>query len=325
MSKKALITGIAGQDGAYLSSHLQSLGYNVVGIARRNKDLSNLRRLKTNPRIIYADVTEAKNICEIIDSERPDEIYNLAAQSHVGYSFRNPSLTMDVNYGGLVNIIEGVKKTCSKTKIYQASTSEMFGGSDKVLNEDSAFNPKSPYGISKVAAYWAAENAKAVGLFVANGILFNHESPIRGGDFVTRKITKAVSSLQDEWVPLELGNLDAGRDWGFAGDYVKAMHKMMQHNEPDTFVVATKTVHTVRDLLYIALVSTGMEIESKGVGLDEKWYADGKLAAKINPKFYRDNEVHNLIGDFSKAKELLGWTPEVNFEKLVKMMIEAEK
>lgn len=319
---KALITGINGQDGAYLSQYLHSLGYEVTGICRRGRDLDRLKKLGVSPKIIWGDVTEPQNVFEIIKSERPDEIYNLAAQSHVGYSFENPHLTMEVNYGGLVNIIEAVKKASLKSRIYQASTSELFGGSAAPLSEFSPFIPKSPYAVAKLAAHWSGINARKEGIWVSNGILFNHESPLRGEDFVTRKITLGVSRvLNGEDHVIELGNIHAQRDWGFAGDYVKAMHKMLQHEEPDDFVIGTGEAHSVTDFLYTAMAKSGMEIEIRGIGKDEAWYADNRLVMRVNPKFYRPNEVDCLISDPSKAKELLGWRPETGFENLVEMML----
>ncbi len=262
---------------------------------------------------------------EIIKSERPDEIYNLAAQSHVGYSFENPHLTMEVNYNGLINIIEAVKKSGVRSKIYQAGTSELFGGSNKPLSETSPFIPKSPYAVAKLAAHWAGINARKEGIWVSNGILFNHESPLRGEDFVTRKITLGIGKIKrGESHVIELGNINAQRDWGFSGDYVRSMHLMLQHDKPDDFVIGTGEAWAVTDFLYMAMVKAGLEIEMRGSGPDEKWYSDGKLVMRINPKFYRPNEVNCLIADPSKAKSVLGWKPEVSFENLVERMVESD-
>lgn len=323
---KALITGINGQDGAYLAKHLTDLGYQVTGIARRGRDLWRLKKLDVNPKIIWGDVTEPQNMQEIIESERPDEIYNLAAQSHVGYSFENPHLTMQVNYAGLVNIIEAVKKTHKKAKIYQASTSELYGGSAVPLNEFSPFTPKSPYAVAKLAAHWAGINAREDGIWVSNGILFNHESPLRGEDFVTRKITLGISRiLRGENHTIELGNINAIRDWGFAGDYVRAMHLMLQHDKPDDFVIGTGEAWLVTDFLFHAFTVAKMDIEIQGKGEDEKWYSNGKKVMEINPKFYRPNEVNCLIADPEKARTVLGWKPEVSFEQLVERMVKGDQ
>jgi len=315
--KKALITGINGQDGAYLAKYLHGLCYDVVGIARKNTTTENLDYVGVAPRFYYGDISEAGFVDYVIWKEKPDEIYNMAAQSHVGQSFKNPVTTMNVNYGGLVNIINAVKKHYNRTKIYQAGTSEMFGGQhQETFSEQSRFFPKSPYAISKVAAHYAGLNARK-DIWVSNGILFNHESPIRGEDFVTRKITKTIA----EGKVLRLGNLDAARDWGYAGDYVKAMHSMLQYKNPSDFVIATGEVHTVREFVTEAFKTLGKEIVFKGVGESEMGYVDGDMVLKINPEFYRPNEVHYLLGDYSQAKACLNWRPEVGFKELVSMMM----
>jgi GDPmannose 4,6-dehydratase len=330
--KKALITGIAGQDGAYLAHHLTKLGYSVHGICRRNSDLWRLKKLfdpmrDKFPDIIFSDVTEIQRIDALLSYLRPDEVYNLAAQSHVGFSFENPKVTMDVNYGGLVNIIEAVKKLKLKTKIYQAGTSELFGYNDGLpLDEESPLLPKSPYAIAKLSAHWAGVNARKEGVWVSNGILFNHESPLRGEDFVTRKITVGLGKImRGENHVIELGNLEAQRDWGFAGDYVQAMHLMLQHYQPDDFVIGSGSAFSVADFLYMAFAACGMEVEIKGKGLAETWYSNGVPIVKINKAFYRPNEVHCLIANPEKAKVKLGWEAKTSFENLVKMMVEADK
>jgi GDPmannose 4,6-dehydratase len=332
MSKKALITGIAGQDGAYLAYYLTKLGYSVYGVCRRNSDLWRLKTLfdpmrDKFPDIIFTDISESQRIDSLIAFLRPDEIYNLAAQSHVGFSFDNPKVTMDVNYGGLVNIIEAVKKIGLKTKIYQAGTSELFGyNNGKSLNEESPLMPKSPYAVAKLAAHWAGINARKEGVWVSNGILFNHESPLRGEDFVTRKITIGVGKIKrGEDHVIELGNLEAQRDWGFAGDYVEAMHKMLQHDEPDDFVIGTGQAYSVADFLYMALAVSGLDVEIKGKGIDEVWYSNDKPIVKINKQFYRPNEVHCLVADPEKSKVKLAWQAKTSFENLVKMMVEADQ
>lgn len=324
---KALITGINGQDGAYLTEYLHSKGYEVTGIARRGRDLWRLKKLGVTPKIIWGDITESANIYEIIKAERPDEIYNLAAQSHVGYSFENAHVTTEVNYLGLLNIIEAVKKLGSAAKIYQASTSELYGyNSGGALNERSPFAPRSPYAVAKLAAHWAGINARKEGVWVSNGILFNHESPLRGADFVTRKITIGIGKiLRGEDHIIELGNIDAQRDWGFAGDYVRAMHLLLQHDEPDDFVIGTGTAYSVADFLVYALRAADMDIEIKGEGEQEVWYWNEKPIVKINPDLFRPNDVNVLIADAGKAKEKLGWQPEVSFKQLVERMVESDR
>lgn len=324
---KALITGINGQDGAYLTQYLHGLGYEVVGIARRGRDLWRLRKLDECPNIIWGDVTEGSNMLSIINSVRPDEIYNLAAQSHVGYSFENPKISMDVNYAGLVNIIEAVRKLGMPCKIYQASTSELFGyNAGGPLNERSAFAPRSPYAVAKLAAHWAGINAREEGIFVSNGILFNHESPLRGEDFVTRKITLGIGRiLRGEDHVIELGNIYAQRDWGFAGDYVRGMHAMLQHEKPDDFVLGTGSSYSVADFLMHGFEAAGMDIQVEGEGRSEIWKANGKVVMRINAEFYRPNEVECLIADASRAWDILGWKPEVSFKQLVEEMIESDR
>lgn len=300
MSGKAIITGILGQDGAYLTKLLYEKGYEVIGIARKPAGFENMNYLKVRPpTMYYGDVSEAAFINKVIADVRPDEVYNLAAQSHVGQSFSTPVTTMNVNYGGIVNIINAVKKYTPKTKIYQAGTSEMFGYSSKgqKLNEETPFKPMSPYAISKVAAHWAGVNAREEGIWVSNGILFNHESPIRGENFVTRKITLAKA----RGVTVSLGNCDAVRDWGFAGDYVEGMWRMLQNYKPDDFVLATGEAHTVKDFLNASMTNYLSVPEEK-----------------------RPNDLNYLCGDPRKAKEVLGWEPKVKFKELVSMMVKAD-
>lgn len=330
--KTALITGINGQDGAYLAHYLTQLGYKVYGLCRRNRSLWRLKKLfdphkDTFPDIIYGDVTEAQRMHSIIAYCKPDEIYNLAAQSHVGYSFDNPQLTMEVNYGGLVNIIEAVKKSGAAVKIYQASTSELYGyNAGEPLNERSPFAPRSPYAVAKLAAHWAGINARAENVWVSNGILFNHESPLRGEDFVTRKITVGIGKiLRGEDHIIELGNMDAQRDWGYAGDYVRAMHSVLQHKEPDDFVIGTGTAHSVGDFLVHSLKSADMDIEIERNGEGEVWYWNGRPVVKTNPDLYRPNDVNCLIANAAKARDVLGWQPEVSFSGLVRRMVESDR
>lgn len=303
---KALITGILGQDGAYLTKILYEKGYEVIGIARKPAGFPNLEYLNVRPpTMYYGDVAEASFINKVISDIRPDEIYNMAAQSHVGQSFLNPITTMNVNYGGLVNIINAVKKYTHKTKIYQAGTSEMYGYSSmgQKLNEETPFKPMSPYAISKVAAHWAGVNARAEGIWVSNGILFNHESPIRGENFVTRKITKALAEKK----PLSLGNYMSERDWGFAGDYVEGMFKMLQHEKPDDFVLATGETHSVLEFLKAAGDLCGHT-----------------MASGVDRECERPNDLNYLCGDASKAKEVLDWEPRVKFKELVHMMVKED-
>jgi GDPmannose 4,6-dehydratase len=294
---RALITGCNGQDGAYLTKFLYERGYDVIGIARKRND-ENFKYLGIKPPSVYfGDVSEPEFIKKAISETKPDEIYNLAAQSHVGLSFTNPITTMNVNYNGLVNIINVVKGT--KTKIYQAGTSEMYGytKTHNAYTENDPFRPKSPYAISKVAAHYAGINARKEGVWVSNGILFNHESPIRGSEFVTRKITLAKARGEK----VKLGNVLSQRDWGFAGDYVEGMWKMLQHEKPDDFVLATGKTHSVLDFLKEA----GCEYETSEENL-------------------RPNDVEWLRGDYRKAKERLGWEPKTGFKGLVSMMVEAD-
>lgn len=329
---KALITGIEGQDGAYLSHYLTCMGHKVIGICRRNKELKNLNYMFGKesdifPSIIYADITETKRMYEIINEVRPDEIYNLAAQSHVGYSFENPSLTMDVNYKGLVNIIDAVKKIDQNIKIYQASTSELYGyNRGEKLNEESAFAPRSPYAIAKLAAHWACINAREEGVWASNGILFNHESPLRGEDFVTRKITIGIGKiLKGENHVIELGNIYAKRDWGFAGDYVKAMHAILQYDKPDDFVIGTGIAHSVKDFLSYCCEFCNFDLRIEGHGEQERWYDGKRLIMRINPQFYRPNDVKCLIADPLKAYARLGWKPETGLKNLIGRMIEHDR
>lgn len=327
--ENALITGIYGQDGAYLARHLILHGYEVYGIGRRTSDDWRLKEMIIDPgeiNIIHGDITEPQFMTDVIAKIRPDEIYNLAAQSHVGYSFKNPHLTMAVNYGGLVNIIEAVKQTGIKAKIYQASTSELYGyNCGGSLNEETPFQPRSPYACAKLAAHWAGVNARAEGVFVSNGILFNHESPLRGIDFVTRKITDGIARIKagHDFV-LELGNIDAMRDWGFAGDYVKAMHKILQHKVPDDFVIGSGKAHSVADFMRYALEEADIDVRMEGSGKDEIWYWNDRPIVRINPEFYRPNDVNCLIANPNKAKTVLEWRPETTFKGLVSMMVHSD-
>jgi GDPmannose 4,6-dehydratase len=319
--KKALITGITGQDGSFLAEFLLGRGYEVHGIIRRASTFNTARidaiyadPHETNVRLFlhYGDMTDAGSLRRILEQVRPDEIYNLAAQSHVRVSFDQPAYTADVVATGTLRMLETLRdysRNAGPVRFYQAGSSEMFGAARPPQNESTPFYPRSPYAASKVAAHWYCVNYReAYGLFVVNGILFNHESARRGETFVTRKITKALArikhGLQDK---LYLGNLEARRDWGYAGDYVEAMWRMLQHGEPDDYVVATGETHSVREFL---------EVAGEFAGVDWSRHVEKDL------RYYRPTEVDCLLGDSSKARRVLGWSPKVSFEELVQMMVQ---
>ena len=338
--KKALITGVTGQDGAYLSQFLLEKDYEVHGIKRRSSSFNTSRvdHLYRDPHeenvrffMHYGDLTDATNLIRIIQEIQPDEIYNLAAQSHVQVSFETPEYTANSDALGALRILEAIRilNLEKKTRFYQASTSEMFG---KVIEtpqkETTPFYPRSPYAAAKVYAYWITVNYReAYGLFSCNGILFNHESPIRGETFVTRKITRAVAriklGLQDL---LYLGNIDSQRDWGYAGDFVRGMWLMLQEETPDDFVLATGQTRSVREFVEKAFMEIGVKIVWKGSGVDEvgKDAATDKEIIRIDPRYFRPAEVDLLLGDFSKAREKLGWEPTVTFDQMVTMMIQED-
>lgn len=336
MSKVALITGITGQDGSYLAELLLEKGYEVHGIVRR-ASISNTGRIDhlLNKKLIKiwdGDLSDSTGLINLISKIQPDEIYNLAAQSHVGTSFDAPEYTGDVDAIGVLRILEAIHVLHleKKTKFYQASTSELYGKVEEVpQNEKTPFHPFSPYAVAKQYGFWMVrEYREAYGIFAVNGILFNHESPRRGENFVTRKITLAAANikegLQDH---LELGNLDSLRDWGFAKDYVECMWLIMQHDVADDFVIATGVQHTVREFTTLAFHYVGIELEWKGSGLDEKGYdkATGKMVVCVNPEFYRPTDVVNLWGDPTKAKTVLGWNPQkTSYEELCKIMAESD-
>ena len=349
--KRALITGITGQDGAYLADFLLRKGYEVHGIKRRSSSFNTGRvdHLYMDPHeenvrffLHYGDLTDATNLIRIIQGVQPDEIYNLAAQSHVKVSFETPEYTANSDALGTLRLLEAIRilELEDKTRFYQASTSEMYGKVAEIpQTEKTPFYPRSPYGAAKVYAYWITVNYReAYGIFACNGILFNHESPIRGEPFVTRKITRAVArialGLQSR---LYLGNLDARRDWGYAPDFVRAMWMMLQHDTPDDYVVATGETHTVREFVENAFKQTGVTIAWQGTGIDEIGVVDsveetgqnysltpGQTLVRIDPRYFRPTEVDFLLGDPAKAKETLGWTPEVTFNELVKIMVEED-
>ena len=318
---KALITGITGQDGSYLAEFLLSKGYDVYGIIRRSSSFNTGRLdaiyqdphvLDARLHLVYGDLNDASSLNRLLRTIRPDEIYNLGAQSHVRVSFDVPEYTAEVTGLGTLRLLEAIRESGLNPKFYQASSSEMFGLSPHSPQTlETPFYPRSPYGVAKVFAYWITVNYReAYHLFACNGILFNHESPRRGETFVSRKITRAAAriklGLQDE---LYLGNLDAKRDWGYAGDYVQAMWLMLQQNEPDDFVIGTGEAHSVRELLDVAFSHVNLE-----------W----QRYVKIDPRYYRPTEVDVLIGDASKAKTKLGWEPNVSFKELIAMMVKAD-
>lgn len=336
--KKALITGITGQDGSYLAEFLLEKGYEVHGIIRRSSTFNTERidHLYQDPHeknvqlfLHYGDMTDASNLSRLVEKINPGEIYNLAAQSHVAVSFEMPEYTADVDAIGTLRLLDAIKESEIKTKFYQASTSELFGKVQEVpQTEETPFYPRSPYAVAKLYSYWIVKNYReAYDMFAVNGILFNHESPRRGKRFVTRKITRAVARIvngkQDK---LYLGNLNAKRDWGYAKDYVKMMWMMLQQEEPEDYVVATGETHTVREFAELAFKHAGIDIIWEGKGLEEKGIdkRTGKVLVEVDPKYFRPAEVDLLIGDPSKAKEKLGWKPEVTFNELVKIMVEAD-
>lgn len=333
--KTALITGITGQDGSYLAELLLNKGYDVHGIIRRNSISDSTGRItpllsNSNIHLHYGDLTDFSNITSIIQETRPDEIYNLAAQSHVKFSFTNSLYTTDVDAVGVVRILEAIRilGLSEKTRFYQASTSELFGKVQETpQKETTPFYPRSPYGVSKLYGFWIVKNYReSYNMFGCNGILFNHESPRRGELFVTRKITKALAeiSIGKKKAPLELGNLDAKRDWGHAKDYVRSMWMMLQNDIPDDYVISMEQQHSVRDFVNISCKYFGFDMEWSGEGINEIGIDInvGKPLVQINPEYYRPAEVESLIGDCSKAKEILKWKPEYTFEQLVEEMCE---
>jgi len=334
--KIALITGITGQDGSYLAELLLNKNYEVHGIKRRSS-LINTDRIdhlyqdphETNRKLIlhHGDLTDATSLIRIIQEIQPDEIYNLAAQSHVAVSFEEPEYTANSDALGALRILEAIRilKLENKTKYYQASTSELYGAVHEVpQNEKTPFYPRSPYGVAKLYAYWITVNYReAYGIYACNGILFNHESPVRGETFVTRKITRALSRIKlGMQKNLYLGNLDAKRDWGHAKDYVEAQWLMLQQENPEDFVIATGKQHTIREFINEASKNLDMDIDWRGKNLNEKGFFNGNEIIKIDPRYLRPTEVETLLGDASKAKEQLNWTPKISFEQLVKEMID---
>ena len=335
MAKKAIITGISGQDGAYLAELLLKKGYDVIGTYRRTSTV-NFWRIEElgiaqhpNLRLVEYDLTDLGASLSLVEKHAPDEIYNLAAQSFVGVSFDQPTTTAQITGLGALNLLEAIRLVNPKIKFYQASTSEMFGKVQAIpQKEDTPFYPRSPYGVAKLYAHWMTINYReSYDIFGASGILFNHESPLRGREFVTRKITDSAAKIKlGKLEILELGNLDAKRDWGFAGEYVDGMWRMLQAAEPDTYVLATNRTETVRDFVSMAFRAIGATLEFSGHGEDEigRDTQTGKTVVRVNPQFYRPAEVELLIGDPTLAKSKLGWEPKVTLEQLCEMMVEAD-
>jgi GDPmannose 4,6-dehydratase len=336
----ALITGVTGQDGAYLAEYLLSLGYVVHGIKRRSSSFNTARvdHLYQDPHVgnvpflmHYGDMTDSTNLIRLVQQIRPTEIYNLAAQSHVAVSFESPEYTANADGVGVLRLLEAIRILGmeKETRFYQASTSELYGLVQEIpQKETTPFYPRSPYGVAKLYGYWITVNYReAYGMFASNGILFNHESPIRGETFVTRKITRAVARIE---VGLEqtlyLGNLSAKRDWGHARDYVEGMHKILQADKPDDFVLATGEMHSVREMVALSFAQVGRRIEWRGEGVDETGVdtKTGKTVVKIDPSYFRPTEVDLLVGDASKAREVLGWKPKRSFTELVAEMMASD-
>ena len=337
MKKVALITGVTGQDGAYLAEFLLQKGYIVHGVKRRSSLFNTARidrlieassRGECEFHFHHGDMTDSSSLFHIVQKTQPDEIYNLAAQSHVAVSFEEPEYTANADGTGVLRILEAIRSLGleKKTRFYQASTSELFGKVQEVpQTEKTPFYPRSPYAVAKMYAYWITVNYReAYGIYACNGILFNHESPLRGETFVTRKITRALARIslgtQD---CLYLGNMDAKRDWGHAKDYVRMQWLMLQQEEADDFVIATGEQYSVREFVEIGCKKLGMSVTWQGEGVDEKGYdANGQCIVAVDPQYFRPTEVETLLGDASKAKHLLGWEPEITFDELVTEMVE---
>ncbi len=338
MSKKALITGITGQDGSYLAELLLDKGYEVHGIIRRASSFNTGRidhlykdRHTKDIKLFlhYGDVTDSSNLNRLLEKTHPDEIYNLAAQSHVKVSFDVPEYTAEVDAIGTLRFLDAIKETGIKTKFYQASTSELYGKVQEIpQTEKTPFYPRSPYAVAKLYGYWIIINYReAYNLFACNGILFNHESPRRGETFVTRKITIAAAKIkagkQDK---LFLGNLDSKRDWGYAPEFVEGMWRILQYEKAEDFVLSTNETHTVREFVEVAFAELGIQLIWEGTGVNEKGIdsKSGKVMVQVDPEYFRPTEVELLIGDYAKAKKLLGWEPKVTFKELVKIMAKAD-
>jgi GDPmannose 4,6-dehydratase len=338
MSKKVLITGITGQDGSYLAELLLGKGYQVWGIIRRSSSFNTgrLDSIYQDPHaqdkrlnLVYGDLNDASSLNKILKIVRPDEIYNLGAQSHVRVSFDIPEYTAEITGIGTVRLLEAMRELEVNARFYQASSSELYGNATEIpQRETTPFYPRSPYAAAKAYAFYITRNYReAYGMFAVNGILFNHESPRRGETFVTRKITRAAGrikhGLQDR---LYLGNLEAKRDWGFAGDYVEAMWRMLQADEADDYVIATGESHSVREFCELAFLYSGLPLQWVGKGVDEKGLGpDGRVLVEIDPRYFRPTEVDLLLGDSARARTKIGWTPCVDFSALVRMMVDADE
>lgn len=336
--KTAFITGVNGQDGSYLAEFLLEKGYNVIGTVRRSSTFNRWRLSKVHKnlgdrherfRLEYADLTDASSMHRLLDQYRPDEIYNLGAQSHVQISFETPEYTANVDGMGVLRLLDSMRRLgLDKTaRFYQGSTSELFGKAVHVpQNEDTPFHPRSPYGVAKLYGFWTVKNYRdAYGMFATNGILFNHESPRRGENFVSKKITQGLVKVKLGYQDvLKLGNLEAKRDWGYAKEYVEAMWKMLQHSEPEDFVIATGETHTVREFVEEACKHLDIDLVWEGVGREEKGIdrKTGKVYVALDDHYLRPAEVDLLLGDITKAKEKLGWEPKVTFKDLVKLMVD---
>ena len=335
--KTALITGVTGQDGSYLAELLLDKCYAVHGVVRRSSTfnrgrIDHLRKSSSGDPYLhlhYGDLGDTESLTTILAEVQPDEIYNLAAQSHVGISFTMPTYTGEVSGLGTVRLLEAVRQIVPQARFYQASSSELFGQALEVpQNEQTPFHPRSPYAVAKLYSFWATVNFReAYGLYASNGILFNHESPRRGENFVTRKITRAVAEIaagQRDW--LSLGNLEARRDWGFAGDFVDAMWRILQADDPDDWVVGIGEEHSVREFCDLAFAHAGIDLEWTGNGTEEvgRDRANGTARVLVNPRYFRPAEVDRLLSDASKARQELGWEPKIGFEELVRMMVDAD-
>jgi GDPmannose 4,6-dehydratase len=331
----AVVTGITGQDGAYLAQLLLDRGYEVHGTYRRTSSVNFWRMDELgvlnhpNLNLVEHDLTDLGATIRLLEAAQPREIYNLAAQSFVGVSFNQPATTAEITGVGALNVLEAIRIVDRSIRFYQASTSEMFGKVQAIpQKEDTPFYPRSPYGVAKLYAHWITINYReSYDIFGSSGILFNHESPLRGREFVTRKITDSVAKISlGKLDVLELGNIDAKRDWGFAKEYVEGMFRMLQADEPDTFVLATNRTETVRDFVTMAFKATGIDVQWRGEGAHEQGVdaSNGKVLVQVNPKFHRPAEVDLLIGDPAKAKAVLGWEPKTTLEQLCKMMVEED-
>lgn len=332
--KKALITGVAGQDGSYLAELLLEKGYSVLGLVRHSS-FPNLKRIEPllqnrSLQLVEGDLLDSSSLRDTLQKFRPDEVYNLAAMSHVKSSFSFPEYTMEVNGLAVLRLLESIKHVVPETRVYQASTSELFG---KVVtsfqDETTPFHPRSPYGIAKLCAFWAVRNYKeAYGLYACNGILFNHESPRRGEEFVSRKISLAVNKIAlGKQEKLFLGNLEAKRDWGYAEEFVYGMWQMLQLEKPEDFVLATGKAHTVREFVERAFLEVGITIQWEGRGVEEKGRdpSTGKVLVEVSQEFFRPSEVDFLLGNALKAKQKFGWEPKVSFEELVSLMVKKDR